>query len=71
MKNSSEIFVMSHNREDAERVDGMNTLHSKIVKKQRNALIQNRGEVGQDQFADERLGFTQRQHQMFKDKFKK
>ena len=49
----------------------MNTLHSKIVKKQRNALIQNRGEVGQDQFADERLGFTQRQNQMFKDKFKK
>ena len=71
IKNSSEIFVMSHNREDAERVDGMNTLHSKIVKKQRNALIQSRGEVGQDQFADERLGFTQRQNQMFKDKFKK
>ena len=72
IKGSGEVFVFAGSKKEADRVDDMNSTHGKIVKRQRNALIKaSSGEVGQDQFQDERLKMTRSQNQMFKDKFKR
>ena len=72
IKGAGEVFVFANNQKEAEKVDGMNSTHAKIVKRQRNAQIRaSSGQVGQDQFRDEQLKMTTKQNQMFKDKFKR
>ena len=39
VKNSDEVFVMTKNEKDIHRVENMNSLDSKMVKKQRAAVM--------------------------------
>jgi hypothetical protein len=55
IKNSSEVFVMASNDKDVRKIDSLNNPHAAMIKKQREQLLKNKGEVTQDQFADERL----------------
>jgi hypothetical protein len=66
IKNSSEIYVMANNKNDQERIDGMNSYHASVVKKQRGELIKSKGAVGQDQFLDERMNLQMLSNNKFK-----
>lgn len=55
IKNASEVFVMSNNPKDKAKIDSMNNPYALMIKKQREELIKKKGEVTQDQFADEKL----------------
>ena len=71
IKNSDEIFLMAGSKKDAQRINEINDLGGKIVKKQREALIKQKGEVTQNEFKDEKLKLTNQSNQMFKDKFRR
>ena len=70
IKNASEVFVMAKNKEDIENIDAMNDVQGKHIKKQRSDLIKSKGKVEQHEFFDERVDQTNRQINMFKDKFR-
>lgn len=71
IKNSSEIFVMANSKKDADRIESMNDVGSKIIKQQRNNLIRQKGTVGQGEFQDEKIKIVGQSQQMFKDKFRR
>lgn len=69
IKNAGEIFVMANSKKDAERIDSMNSTHSKIVKQQRfNTARERNVEVGG--FQDEKLDIVKQSHEQFKEKFR-
>lgn len=71
IKNSDEIFLMAGSKKDANRINEINDLGGKMVKKQRDILIKQKGEVTQNEFKDEKLKLTNQSNQMFKDKFRR
>lgn len=71
IKNSGEIFVMARSKKDAEKIDSMNDIGGKMIKKQREQLIKQKGEVSQNEFQDEKIKLTNQSTQMFKDKFRR
>jgi hypothetical protein len=66
IKNASEVFVMTKDKKDASRVNSMNNVHSQNIKKQREMMIKNRGEVHQQDFIDERRNIQMQQTNQFK-----
>lgn len=71
IKNAGEIFVMAGSKKDADRINNMNDVGGRIVKKQRENLIRKKGEVSQNEFQDEKLRVSGQSQQMFKDKFRR
>jgi len=71
IKNSSEIFVMANSKKDAQRIDGMNDIGGKIVKKQREELIKQNSGASQNEFQDEKIKLNSQSQQMFKEKFRR
>ena len=71
ISNSDEIFVMARSKDEADKIDSINNVGSKIRKKERLATIQNKGTVDQHEFRDEQLKLRQQHHQHFKDKFRR
>ena len=71
IKNSSEVFVIANDKSDIDRVEGMNSFHSSVIKKQRESLIKQKGQVTQDQFSDVKLDLSSQSHEQFKGTFKK
>jgi hypothetical protein len=71
IKNSDEIFLMAGSAKDAKRINEINDIGGKMKKKQREALIKQRGEVSQNEFHDEKLKLNSQSTQMFKEKFRR
>lgn len=71
IKNASEIFVMASSKRDAERINNMNDAGGKIVKKQRESLIKQKGSVSQGDFQDEKIKLSSQSTQMYKDRFRR
>lgn len=69
IKNASEVFMMASSKHDANRIDSMNDIHSANIKKQRNAFINQRGEVAQHNLPDERLKLQMQQTNQARRKF--
>ena len=69
--NSDEIFIMTDNKSDAERINSSNTFHNQQVKKQRAEVIKNRGEAGDLDFQDQQLKMRQQANESFKGKFRR
>ena len=69
IKNSDEVFVMAKNERDINKVENMNSLDSKMVKKQRAAVIKEKGSVGQHHFKDEIMKQKNAQVEQYKGKF--
>jgi hypothetical protein len=69
VKNSDEVFVMAKNENDINRVENMNSLDSKVVKKQRAAVMKKKGSAQQQDFKDEIMKQKTKQMEAFKGKF--
>ena len=65
VKNSSEVFLMASDVDEAKDIDNINTYHAKVIKKQRQAAINQHGTVTQDKFQDEVLDQQAKQTQQF------
>ena len=70
VKNSSEIFMTPNTEADKKWIENMNSLESKMIKKERAAVIQEKGTVSQADFKDEQRKFVQQQNELYKGKFK-
>jgi hypothetical protein len=57
IKNSAEVFVVTSPK-NKDKIDSMNDPYANMIKKQREALLKQKGTVSQDQFADEKLNMT-------------
>jgi hypothetical protein len=71
IKGAGEIYVMAGSEKEMERVEGMNNLQSKMIKKERIAKLRGNNELGQHEFRDEQLKLQNISNQQFKDKFKR
>jgi hypothetical protein len=67
IKNSGEVYVMSKSKEQAKRIDGMNSVHGRTIKNQRFGMIDKNKSVQQGEFADERLRMQTMSNNQFKD----
>jgi hypothetical protein len=66
IKNASEVFVVANSKKDKDRVESMNNVHGSNIKRQRDALIKQRGSVEQQQFLDEKLRIQSEATNMYK-----
>tara|TARA_Y100000004_G_scaffold190077_1_gene246651 strand:- start:176 stop:1201 length:1026 start_codon:yes stop_codon:yes gene_type:complete len=65
---SDEVFVVSGTEKDRRRTEGMNSAHAKTIKKQRAAVIREKGTAQQHDFADEKLRIQNQQAEAWKNK---
>ena len=68
---ADEVFVMAKSKKHRKKIEDMNDLHSKMIKRQRSKTIAKHGSVGQDSFMDVKLGNRQASNQAYKDKFRR
>lgn len=71
ISNSSEIFVMAHNKKDADKINNSNNFAAQKVKQQRSQLIQNKGIAEDSDFQDQQLRATQQSNEMYKGRFRR
>lgn len=69
--NSAEIFVMANNKQDAEKINGVNSIHAQNIKRQRMAVLDKKGEAVDLDFKDQQLKAINQQNEMFKGKFRR
>lgn len=65
-----ELFIPTKNKEQAKKIDGMNDLEAKMVKKQRAALINTKGTVPEESLPDKRTELNRLATEQFKQKQK-
>jgi hypothetical protein len=68
--NANEVFVMADNKEDARRINSLNSLQGQVLKKKRFNQIKAQGVVTPGQMEDERIEMGNISHQQYKDKFR-
>lgn len=66
IKNAHEVFIVAGSKKDAQKIDNMNDINGKMIKKQRDSLIKQKGVVSQADFVDERIRMSNQSIQMFK-----
>ena len=69
--NSDEIFVMADSQKQANKINNSNTYHIQQVKKQRTAVIKQKGTATDLDFQDQQLKMRQQSNEMFKGKFRR
>jgi hypothetical protein len=62
---------MANSKKDVQRIDNMNDIGGKIVKKQREELIKQNSGASQNEFQDEKIKLNSQSQQMFKEKFRR
>ncbi len=70
IKNSEEIFMVPSSDKEAEKIEALNDINSKMVKRQRMATTKEKGEVKASEFPDAQLDLRLKSNQMFKEKFR-
>lgn len=70
IKNASEVFVMANSKNDAERINSVNTTHSQVIKKQRGIMLKQKGTVNDHDFTDQRQKIQMEQTNMFRGNIK-
>ena len=70
IKGSQEIFMVPSSNKEAEKIEALNDINAKMLKKQRIAMTKERGEVKASEFNDAQLDLRLKSNQMFKDKFR-
>ena len=70
VRNSSEIFMTPNSKDDQKRIEDMNSLQSKMIKKERAEVIKAKGTASQADFKDEKMKHVKKQNEMYKGKFK-
>lgn len=69
--NADEVFLMANSKQDIERINSMNSTHAKVIKQQRDKLIEQKGEVQQHEFTDEKLKIGTMAKEQFKSNFRR
>ena len=64
---ATEVFIPASSKKDIEKITNMNTLQSKMVQKQREALIQKKGKVNDQDLLDNVLDKRQQIHKTIMD----
>lgn len=54
-QNASEVFIPASSAEEAKKIDRFNSVEAKMIKKQREKVIQSQGEVKESQLPDQRV----------------
>lgn len=67
--NSDEIFVMSDTKKDADKVNSMNDINAQMTKKERMAVIQQKGDAKDLDFRDQQLRLRRQSNEQLKGKF--
>jgi hypothetical protein len=70
-KNADEVFLIPKSQQDLDRINSMNDTQAKMVKKQRETLIKQKGTVSQLDFMDEKLKIGAMAREKFKDNFRR
>jgi hypothetical protein len=55
IKGASEVFIMAKDPEKAKNIQNMNSQQAKAIIDQRSKIIESKGTVGQEEFADEKM----------------
>ena len=69
--NADEIFVMAGSQNDAERINNMNDINSQMIKKQRMAVLDAKGEAKDLDFRDQQLKVRRQSNEQYKGKFRR
>jgi hypothetical protein len=69
ISNAGEVFLMSKSSEETKRINDLNDINAKVAKKQREQVIEQKGEVSQTEFHDEKLKIGNMARTQFKNKF--
>ena len=69
--NSDEIFIMTDNKTDADKINDSNTFHAQKVKQQRANVIKQKGSAVDLDFQDQQLKMRQRTNEAYKGKFRR
>lgn len=67
---AGEVFMVAKTKKDRERIESMNSTHSKVIKQQRISVAKKRGIVEAGQFQDEKLEMQSMSNEQFKGKFR-
>jgi len=70
IKNASEVFVMANSKKDADRVNSINSIHSQMIKKQRDGTLKQKGTVNDHDFIDQRQKIQMEQTNMLRGNIK-
>ena len=70
IKGSQEIFMVPSSKKEAEKIEALNDINAKMIKKQRIAMTKEKGKVGASEFNDAQLDLRMKSNQMFKDNFR-
>ena len=68
---SDEVFIMAQTPEDAENINSVNSYHSQMVKKERQSVIEAKGEARDLDFRDQQLKVNQMSNKQFKGNFRR
>jgi hypothetical protein len=63
---ATDVFIPVSNAEEASKINKLNSVHNQVIKKQRQKVIEQRGEVKEGEFPDQLIGKQGRQNEMFK-----
>lgn len=64
VKNSSEIFIVAHSQKERDRIESMNSPEVKAIKRSREKIIQEKGEVSDLDFSDVRRDIQMKKNSM-------
>lgn len=68
---ADEVMIMAKDRDEAHRINNMNSVQAKAIKRNRQAQIQKEGKVNQLNFRDEKLKIQNRANEQYKGKFRR
>jgi hypothetical protein len=71
ISNSQEVFIIAETQKDAENINQVNTYGSQMIKKERMAVIKEKGEAKDLDFRDQQIKMNQLSNEQFKGKFRR
>lgn len=69
--NCQEVMLMASNKQEAKKINSLNTTSSQVVKQKRNQLIKQKGSASQLDFQDEQVKLQQQSNEQFKQRFRR
>ena len=68
---SEEVFIVAETPKDAETINSVNSYHAQMVKKERQEVLEAKGEAQDLDFRDQRLKLNQMSNEQFKGNFRR
>ena len=69
--NSDEVYVFTDSKKEADAIEGMNSVNSSMIKKERLQTIKGKGSAQDQDFRDQKIRISNMQHQQFKENFRR